>query len=71
MSQAENSKSQTNYRQRTGLQEHYDTIEYLDKKITAVTERMATHVADDAVVKQLLKQPGVGIISNILPNRMW
>ena len=47
------------------LQEHYDTIEYLDKKITAVTERMATHVADDAVVKQLLKQPGVGIITAI------
>ena len=55
----------TNETLRYLLRAHYDTIEYLDKKITAVTERMAIHVADDAVVKELLKQPGVGIITAI------
>jgi transposase len=47
------------------LQDHYDTIEYFDKKIAAVTERMQLAVADDPVVKQLLRQPGVGVITAI------
>jgi transposase len=47
------------------LREHYDTIEYFTKKIVAVTIMMETHVADDAVVKQLLKQPGIGAITAI------
>jgi len=47
------------------LQEHFDTIEYFDKKIATATERMTTHVADDAVVKKLLQQPGIGIITAI------
>ena len=29
------------------LQEHYETIEYLNKKIANATERMATHVVDN------------------------
>jgi transposase len=45
------------------LQEHYDTIEFFDKKIITVTERMQLAVADDPVVKQLLRQPGVGMIT--------
>jgi len=47
------------------LQDHYDTVEYLTKKIVAATERMTTIVADDTVVKQLLKQPGIGVITAI------
>jgi len=47
------------------LQEHYDTIAFFDKKIAAVTERMQCAVADDSVVKQLLRQPGVGVITAI------
>jgi transposase len=47
------------------LHDHYDTIEYFDKKIVAVTERLQLAVADDVVVKQLLRQPGVGVITAI------
>jgi transposase len=47
------------------LQEHYDTIEFFDKKIANVSERMQLAVADDPVVKQLLRQPGVGVITAI------
>jgi len=47
------------------LQDHYDTIEYFTKKIVAATTMMETHVASDAVVKQLLQQPGVGVITAI------
>lgn len=47
------------------LQDHYDTIEFFDKKIASVTEQMQRTVADDSVVKQLLRQPGVGVITAI------
>ena len=47
------------------LQDHYDLIEHFNEKIVAVTERMTAHVEDDLVVKQLLRQPGVGIITAI------
>ena len=40
------------------IKDHYDTIDYFDKKIIAVNEQMFTTVADDSVVKQLLQQPG-------------
>ena len=35
------------------LGDHYDTIEYFDRKVAAVTERMQLAVTDDPVVKQL------------------
>jgi transposase len=47
------------------LQDHYDMVEIFDKKIIAVTERMQLAVADDPVVKKLLRQPGVGVITAI------
>jgi len=47
------------------LRDHYDTIEYFDKKIASATEQMQLHVVDDAVVKQLLHQPGIGVITAI------
>jgi transposase len=47
------------------LKDYYDTIEYLDKKIETVTSKMKSQVADDPVVKQLLEQPGIGIITAI------
>jgi len=47
------------------IRDHYDTIEFYDKKISVVTEQMQLDVADDAVVKQLLRQPGVGVITAI------
>jgi transposase len=47
------------------LKDYYDTIEYLDKKIENVTSMMKSHVADDLVVKQLMEQPGIGIITAI------
>jgi transposase len=47
------------------LQDHYDLIEHFNEKIASVTERMTTHVADDAVVKKLLLQPGVGVMTAI------
>ena len=47
------------------LREHYDTVEYFTKKIATVTEQMQAEVADDAVVKQLLRQPGIGVITAI------
>jgi transposase len=47
------------------MREHYDTIEYFDKKIATVTEQMQADVADDLVVKELLRQPGIGMITAI------
>jgi transposase len=47
------------------LQEHDDTLEFFNKKIAAVTEKMRTDVADDPVVKQLLQQSGIGVITAI------
>ena len=47
------------------LQDHYDTIEYFDKKVGAVDDKMWTDVADDPVVKQLLRQAGIGPITAI------
>jgi transposase len=47
------------------LQDHYDTIEFFDKKVAHVTEQMQLATADDPVIKQLLRQPGVGVITAI------
>lgn len=47
------------------IREHYSTIEYFDKKIIAANDEMLTAVADDPVVKQLLRQPGIGMITAI------
>ena len=47
------------------IQDHYDTIEYFTKKIVVITEQMTAHVADDSVVKRLLTQPGIGVITAI------
>ena len=47
------------------LQEHYDTIEYFDGKIAAVTDKMWTNAADDPVVKQLLRHAGIGVITAV------
>lgn len=47
------------------LQDHYDTIEFFDKKIANVTEQMQLATTDDPVVQQLLRQPGVGVITAI------
>jgi transposase len=47
------------------IQDLYDSIEGFTKKIVTATTMMETHVADDAVVKQLLTQPGIGVITAI------
>jgi transposase len=47
------------------LRDHFDTIDYFNKKIGNVTEKMQADVVDDHVVKQLLQQPGVGMITAI------
>lgn len=47
------------------LRDHYDTIEYFDKKIAAVNEEMFSSVVDDPVIKQLLRQPGIGPMTAI------
>jgi len=47
------------------IRDHYDTIAFYDKKISTVLEQMQNEVADDPVVKQLLRQPGVGVITAI------
>jgi transposase len=47
------------------LQDHYDTIEYFDKKIGVVTDKMQTVTADDLVVKHLLRQAGIGVVTAI------
>jgi transposase len=47
------------------LKDYYNTIEYFDKKIETVTSMMKSHVADDPVVKLLMEQPGIGIITAI------
>jgi transposase len=40
-------------------------LEHLDKKIAAVVDKMIADVAEDPVVKQLLTQPGIGIITAV------
>jgi transposase len=45
------------------LQDHYDTICYVDSEINVVTEKMQPATADDPVVKHLLCQFGVGIVT--------
>jgi len=50
---------------RTLLQDYYETIEFLNKKIVNAEERMAAATADDPIVKQLLCQPGIGLITAI------
>jgi transposase len=47
------------------VRSHYDTIKYFDKKIREVTDEMCENVTDDPVVKQLLLQPGIGVITAI------
>ena len=47
------------------LRDHYDTIVFYNKKISVVLEQMQHAVADDHIVKQLLRQPGVGVITAI------
>jgi len=47
------------------IRDHYDTIEFYDKKISVVLAQMQNAVADDPVVKQLLRQPGIGMITAI------
>jgi hypothetical protein len=47
------------------LQENDEAIEFLNKKIDLVTSRMKSAVANDEGVKQLLEQPGIGIITAI------
>ena len=47
------------------VQDHYDTIEYFDKKIGGVDNKMLADVADDPVVKQLLRQAGIGPVTAI------
>jgi transposase len=47
------------------LRGHYASIEHFDKHIAEVTEQMQADVADDLVVKQLLRQPGIGVITAI------
>ena len=47
------------------IKDHYDTIDFFDKKISAVNEEMFAFVADDPVVKQLLQQAGIGMITAI------
>jgi transposase len=50
---------------RTLLKDHYDTIEFFNKKIVNAEQRMAATTADDPIVKQLLHQPGIGLITAI------
>jgi transposase len=47
------------------LKDHYETMEYFNKKIINATEQMQSHVVEDTVVKQLLRQPGIGVITAI------
>jgi len=47
------------------IRDHYDTIDFYDKKISVVLAQMQNAVADDPVVKQLLRQPGIGMITAI------
>jgi transposase len=47
------------------IRNHYDSIEFYDKKISDVTEEMQNYVADDNVVKQLLRQSGIGVVTAI------
>ena len=47
------------------LRDHFDTIDYFTKKIVNVTEKMQADVSDDPVVKQLLQQAGIGMITAI------
>ena len=47
------------------LCDHFDTIDYFTKKISNITEKMQADVIDDPVVKQLLQQAGIGMITAI------
>jgi len=47
------------------LRNHYDTIAYFNKIIGEVVDAMEDHVACDPVVRQLLQQPGIGVITAI------
>ena len=47
------------------LRDHFDTIDHFDKKVSSVTEKMQAEVMEDSVVKQLLQQPGIGMITAI------
>jgi transposase len=52
------------------IRDHYDMIEYLDKKIDAANERMKSVVADDPLVEQLMQQPGIGFITAVTMRAM-
>ena len=45
------------------LKQHFDEVEHFDKLILESEKRMEQMVADDAVVRHLLQQPGVGLIT--------
>ena len=47
------------------LQDHYDTIDYFNAKISVVVEKMENLSADDHVIRRLLLQPGVGVITAV------
>jgi transposase len=47
------------------LNDHYDTIDYFDKKIATVNEELFSRTTDDLVIKQLLRQPGIGLITAV------
>ena len=47
------------------LQDHYDTIDYFNAKISVVVEKMENQSADDLVIRRLLLQPGVGVITAV------
>ena len=47
------------------LQDHYDTIEYFNKKVAAVEDKMRAATANDPVVKQLMGQSGIGLITAV------
>jgi transposase len=52
------------------LREHYDTLEFFDKKIVAADEKMMSAVVDDPIVKHLLRHPGIGPITAITMRAM-
>jgi len=45
------------------LQDHYDTIDYFNAKIGVVVDKMENLSADDLVIRRLLLQSGVGVIT--------
>jgi len=52
------------------LRGHYASIEHFDKHIAEVTEQMQIDTANDPVVKQLLRQAGIGVITAITMRAM-